>query len=185
MFGNGLRGKHYGWLFDVDRAGGWIGAYGAHVIDTIRWWTGDEVARCGGMSRVEVSTRPGQAGVLQSCTAEDGFTIWALMEGGVTLGFDSAFSASVNLPERVVLFGSDGALELVSDRELVLRRPDGSDNALELEGLGPDTYAQAMDPWVVTVRNALCGGATVAPGFDDGVANTEVLDALRVAVLRA
>src|SRR3954452_19360932 len=33
--------RRYGWLFDREAGGGWIGAFGSHVIDTIRWMIGE------------------------------------------------------------------------------------------------------------------------------------------------
>lgn len=185
MFGNGLRAKRHGWLFEAERAGGWIGAYGAHAIDAMRWWTGSEVARCGGMTRVEVPIRPDIAGTPRACTAEDAFSVWAIMDSGTTLAFDTAFCGPVNVPERVILFGSDAALEITADRELTLRRPGRPDEAVALPAMGPDGYAAALDPWLAAIRDAVRGGPAVTPDFSDGVATTQVLEALRAAVARA
>ena len=33
--------RQYGWLFDASRGGGWIGAWGSHAIDFLRWTFGD------------------------------------------------------------------------------------------------------------------------------------------------
>ena len=48
FFGSGLRGRKYGWINDRELGGGWIGAYGSHLIDFTRWLFGSEVADCGG-----------------------------------------------------------------------------------------------------------------------------------------
>ena len=32
--------REYGWLFDRSRGGGWVGAWGSHAVDTLRWLLG-------------------------------------------------------------------------------------------------------------------------------------------------
>lgn len=185
MFGNALREQRYGWLFDAERAGGWLGAYGAHVIDAVCWWADAEVTQCGGMSRTEIPVRTDATGAAHPCTAEDAFSIWAVMRNGVTLNFDSAYSTSVTVPERAMLLGSEGALELLNDRELVLHRRDAPQEAISMLEHGPDHYAAALDPWLGEVLDALQTGRHLTPDFEDGVANTQVLDQLRATVTRA
>jgi predicted dehydrogenase len=46
--------RQYGWLFDRDLGGGWIGAFGSHVIDTIRWLLG-EVTDATATRRTDIS----------------------------------------------------------------------------------------------------------------------------------
>jgi predicted dehydrogenase len=84
FIGSGLRHQTHRWLFDSAQAGGWIGAYGSHAIDTVRWLFDDEVKDCGGMSRIETPSRVDRQGVEQAATAEDAFTAWFVMaRGGV------------------------------------------------------------------------------------------------------
>jgi predicted dehydrogenase len=33
--------RRYGWLFDAELGGGWIGAWGSHAIDFLRWTLGE------------------------------------------------------------------------------------------------------------------------------------------------
>src|SRR5690606_12755676 len=49
--GSGLRGRPLGWINDRDLGGGWIGAYGSHLIDFTRWLFGSEINDCGGVTR--------------------------------------------------------------------------------------------------------------------------------------
>ena len=65
--------RRYGWLFDRARGGGWIGAWGSHAIDTIRWCFG-EVTSVEARSRIDVAERPDDHGELHDCTAEDGLS---------------------------------------------------------------------------------------------------------------
>jgi predicted dehydrogenase len=183
MFGDGLRRQAHGWLFDAALGGGWIGAYGAHCIDAVCFWTGQGVARCGGIARTEVPTRRDRDGIARDCTAEDAFSIWLELDDGATVSIDSGYSAAANFPERVLLFGESGAIELVGDESVTVHRAGAA--APEVFGFtapAGDSYALPMAAWLGAVREALRTGAPASPGFDDGVANTEVLDRLRHAI---
>ena len=54
----------YGWLFDAERGGGWLGAWGSHFLDYVRWTFGEVVA-CGAELRTD-SERPDADGVSMS-----------------------------------------------------------------------------------------------------------------------
>ena len=75
VFGAGFRVpmRPYGWLFDAERGGGWIGAWGSHVIDFLRWTFGDLVDASARL-RTDIAERPDADGNVHRCTAEDGFT---------------------------------------------------------------------------------------------------------------
>lgn len=98
VIGCGLRGQTHRWLFEAERSGGWLGAYGSHAIDTLRYLTGSEVATCSGTARTEIRSRPDKQGVMQPSTAEDAFSSWMKMGNGCTVGFDTAYSAPLALP---------------------------------------------------------------------------------------
>ena len=57
--------RRYGWLFDRARGGGWIGAWGSHAIDTIRWCFGEVAER---RRAVRASTSPSVPTITASCT---------------------------------------------------------------------------------------------------------------------
>ena len=65
--------RPHGWLFERRLGGGWIGAWGAHAIDTVRWTFG-EVTGAHAECRVTITERPDRAGVPRPCDAEDAFT---------------------------------------------------------------------------------------------------------------
>lgn len=185
MFGDGLRRQKHGWLFDADLGGGWIGAYGAHLVDALRWLTRSEIDQLGGVARTEIPSRLDREGAPHAATAEDAFSAWFALENGCTASFDTAFSASIGAPERLLLLGSEGALELVGDLHLTLRRPGREPEAVDLGAPETNGYAQALRPWLAAVREAIGGGPQIAPSFDDGVATAEVLDRLHASVFRA
>ena len=94
-----------GWLFDRERGGGWIGAWGSHAVDRLRFLFG---ARSQSSTRGPASTSangPTTAGVMHACTAEDGLTATLRLSTGVTVAIDSTFAAAANLAPRLTVFG--------------------------------------------------------------------------------
>src|SRR5262249_26815491 len=122
FFSNGFRDGPHGWVNERELGGGWIGAYASHCIDMTRWLFGSEVARCGGVARIEIPMRRDRNGVLREATAEDAYSAWFVMENGCTAAQDTAYCAAVPMPMRLILMGSEGGLELIGDTRLVLRR---------------------------------------------------------------
>jgi predicted dehydrogenase len=53
--------RPYGWLFDSELGGGWMGAWGSHVFDFIRWTFGEVVAGAAEL-RTTVGERPDREG---------------------------------------------------------------------------------------------------------------------------
>ncbi|TVV70953.1 Gfo/Idh/MocA family protein [Sphingomonas solaris] len=181
VIGSGLRGQKHRWLFEAEQAGGWLGAYGSHAIDTLRFLTGSEVAQCSAVARTEITTRPDKQGVMRRSTAEDAFSSWMRMENGCTVAFDTAYSAPITLPQRLTLLGSDGVLELVDDRRLTLRMPDRPDESFDFTPPDGDPHIGSLVPWLERVAAALRDGRQIAPDFDDGVAVAETMDAMRAS----
>jgi predicted dehydrogenase len=168
--------RPYGWLFDATLGGGWIGAWGSHIIDFLRWTLGELVDGTA-TRRTEIAERPDAQGALRACTAEDGFTAALRSASGTTVAIDSTFAASVNAPSRLSVFGSEGALEVTAEQETVHRKPDGSTETLE-ELAGSGVLKASMRAMTEAVRNAVRLGS-VGPGtptFDDGLACRTVMD---------
>ena len=163
FWGSGLRGRRLGWMNDAALGGGWIGAYGSHIIDFTRYLFGSEVADCGAATRTDI---PG-------ATAEDAYSAWFVLANGATAVHDTGFAAPVATPPRVALTGSDGVIELIGDTTLVLRRP-GHDAVTEEFSAGA-----ALPTYLGLVLDAIRTGTAITPSFDDGVAVAEVMDRLR------
>jgi len=203
---NGLRGRTHAWLNEKESGGGWVGAWGSHFIDGLRWMFGVEVTGCGGVSRIETRSHPDAQGKPREATAEDAFSAWFTLSNGITASIDTAFSAAVTLPSRMIAMGSTGALELVNDSKLVLRRaPEHtSDPSLPREErlkraqLGMEgelvyeapvhtgeVHEPALLPWLTAVKAALGEGRQITPSFDDGVAVAEAMDLLKSRLIPA
>ena len=172
--------RPYGWLFDRTQGGGWIGAWGSHAVDALRFLVGDiEAARA--ECRTTITERPDRKGVLQTCDAEDGFTAWLTFAAGATGMIDSSFAAPVSTASRIVVSGSDGVLECVGDVRLTLRRVDGTRDEHTSPPPDGDPHVAPMRRFTAVVRDAVEDGVAPphAPTFADGLACARVLDALR------
>ena len=170
--------RPWGWLFDRSLGGGWIGAFGSHAVDLVRWLLG-EVGSAGAATWVTVTERPDSTGKLVRCDAEDAFTGWAELESGATATVDTSFTAGVTTPARIVVTGSEGALENVGDVRVVLRRPGEPPRHFEFDRPEGDSHHEAMVTWAGVVRDAVAGERQVAPSFADGVACMRVMEQWR------
>jgi predicted dehydrogenase len=179
MIGNGRIGRAHGWLFDAALGGGWIGAYGSHAIDMLRWLLDAEVTDCGAIRRTDIRERLDADGKQQLTTAEDGFTAWLRMDNGITASLDTASATSMTQPHRILVLGSEGALELIDDLSLILRRRGKDDELFEFPPPVSDIHEPALRPWLQHVLDAVRTGRPLAPSFDDGVAAAQVMERLR------
>ena len=179
--GSRLPLRPYGWLFDRALGGGWIGAFGSHAIDTMRWLIG-EVATAGARSWVTIPERPDAEGKLHRCDAEDAFTGWLEFDSGATASIDTSFTAPVTLPPRITVTGSQGAIENTADVRVVLQRVDGTRAQFVFEAPPGDPHLTAMTAWACEIWRSVVGGRQVAPSFDDGVACARVMEQLKSTV---
>lgn len=175
-FGNGLRGRKLGWIHDADLGGGWIGAYGSHLLDFTRWLFGSEIVDCGGVTRIDDPTHRGAA------TAEDAYAAWFSLAGGASAVHDTGFAAVATTSPRATLLGSDGSIELTADTRVVLRRSGEEPETTEFDRPGrPDP---ALTAFFTEVADALRTGTQITPSFDDGLATARAMEQLRTNAVR-
>ena len=182
VFGAGFRVplRPHGWLFDRERGGGWIGAWGSHVIDFLHWTFGDLVDPSARL-RTDITERPDAEGTMHPCTAEDGFTALLSTNGGASITIDTSFVAVKNSPPRVVVLGSEGTLESIADGKITLRNEQGTQEVFSFDPPREDPHLVPMRAWAQVVRDSVRAGQ-VPEGeatFADGVACARVMDALR------
>ncbi|KUH86086.1 MULTISPECIES: Gfo/Idh/MocA family oxidoreductase [unclassified Mycobacterium] len=175
FFGSGLRGRKHGWINDRDLGGGWIGAYGSHLIDFTRWLFGSEIADCGGLTRIDI----------EGATAEDSYSAWFAMTNGATATHDTGFAAAVPSPPTVTLIGSEGTIELTADTTLVLRRSGADPETAEFAAPPRRSPPPALAAYLAGVGEALRTGTQIGPSFDDGLAVARAMDLLRAKAVRA
>jgi len=172
--------RRYGWLFDAARGGGWIGAWGSHVLDFLRWTFGEVVGARADL-RTTIAERPDADGALHRCTAEDGFTATLTLESGAAVTIDTTFAAPVTIPQRVTVIGTDGVLEAVADRRVSLRTDAGVREEFEIDPTTDDPHLLPMRRWAAAVRDAITSGEVGpdVPTFADGLACARLMDTLR------
>ena len=178
-FNAGGRKLRHRWLFEKGR-GGWVGAFGSHAVDTLRWLFG-EIEATGGQLRTEVKLRRDRdkaSPAMHASTAEDAFTAWFRMANGVTATLDTGYAAAVGVPSIMTVFGSEGAIQVTDSSDLAVlaagREPERFKFALE-----QDPHEPGLGLWLAKVRDAVTERRQIAPDFNDGLACVEVLDALR------
>lgn len=169
FFGSGLRGRKPGWINDRELGGGWIGAYGSHLIDFTRHLFGSEIADCGGITRTDIP----------DATAEDGYSAWFVMANGGTATHDTGFAAAVPSAPSATLIGSEGTIELTADTTLVVRRQGADPQTAEFAPPRRRAPQHALTTFFGQVAEALRTGNQIAPSFDDGVAVAQAMDRLR------
>ena len=172
--------RPYGGLFDRGCGGGWVGAWGSHAVDALRWLVG-EVRFASAQRRTTITERPDAHGRMRACDAEDGFTAWLELASGTTAVLDSTFAAAATLAPRIVIGGSGGVVEVVADARITVRTPDGSHEEVSQPAGGGDAHLVPMQRWAERVRDAVRDGLPIAPSFADGLACRRVLDALLAA----
>jgi predicted dehydrogenase len=185
--------RPYGWLFDRERGGGWIGAWAAHAIDTLRFSLAEIDTVVRSVPRLTVTHRPDPddpdypGGSWRECTAEDGLSALLTLRGGASVTIDSTFAAPATLPARITIVGRDATLENVADRRLTVRDGSGARDDLTMavgEAAG-DRHTAPMLAFAAAVRDAVRTGEVPeqVATFADGLACDEVLDRLRAAPL--
>lgn len=176
--------RPWGWLFDRALGGGWIGAWGSHAVDTLRWMLGTEVTDVQARLRIGVRARSDANGDLHQCTAEDGFSASLALANGASVAIDSGFAAVANMAPRFTVLGSEAVAELVGESRISIRRADSSRESIDLSSADDgDAHRVPMRRFAEVVRDAVTSGdiPESAATFADGRACDAVLDQLRAA----
>jgi predicted dehydrogenase len=202
FFSNGFRGGAHGWVNDKDLGGGWINAYGSHLVDFMRCLFNSEVTKCGGVVRIEDPKRRDRDGVERIATAEDAYSAWFVMQNGATVAHDTAYCAAVPIPSRVTVMGTSGAIEVINDTKLIVRRAvdvEGLSNAerirlgllagegdevIEFKPAPGEAHEPSLLPWFGKIKESLESGRQIIPSFDDAVAVGDAMDMLRANTVK-
>lgn len=202
-FINGLsadpRGRPWGWLFDKEAGGGFLGALGSHYIDAMRYWFGEIAAVSADIDthvkqRVVPGTSPEQ---WREVTADDTFTLLLRFARGGRGMINVSVVSRFGEGERMEFYGSDGTLVIDTDGRL-LGGKAGNDSRLRPLHIptryndGPSSDDPRLRPFVTlasdfiaAIRVTKQGGQAleqeISPGFSDGFQVQQVLDAAQQA----
>ncbi|MBK5288755.1 MAG: Gfo/Idh/MocA family oxidoreductase [Acidimicrobiia bacterium] len=178
-----------GWWFDQRAGGGWLGASGSHVVDQLRVWLG-EFSTVSAAMRLVSDRR---------ATAEDSFTVRARMTNGCDVVMQQTAAAYGPMAGMTRVAGRDGTLWVeagevwLADRDsarvlevpadLVLPSPppvsDDPVHAYTHLELGP--YTRLCEVLRCGVEGSPLPTAVPIPTFADGLAEMQVLDAIRAS----
>lgn len=176
---NYMGGRPHGWLNEAENGGGWIGAWGSHQIDAVRWLADSAIADVSATTRIDVLERPGADGNPVRATAEDGFTASFTLENGVTVVLDAAFAAPMNLPGITRLLGSGGAIDIENNAVATVHRPDSEPEVIDHSADWQKKVWPAIYNWIGEIEKARATRTQIAPSFDEGVAAAEVMDRMK------
>jgi predicted dehydrogenase len=168
--------RPYGWLSTKELGGGWLGGQGSHLIDACRWMFG-EIGEAAAVMRTPIPERPDTSGDTHRCDAEDGFTAVLRTVTGVTAVIDCALESSVSTPERTVVFGASGMLE-IGEGGVVRTTAGGATDLYEVDLRGKTPLVFSMERWAAIVCDAVREGDVEPdwPTFADGLACALVMD---------
>jgi predicted dehydrogenase len=182
------------WWAQEEQGGGWLGAYGSHIVDQVRQTLGEFSGVSAGLSRVADSKR----------SAEDSFTIRFRLTNGVEGMLQSSASVWCRFLATTQVAGTRGALWLqgdevwVADRsgarrldvpvDLALGPPvppppegliDTAYGQMHLSGVDFRPYVRLCEVFRDRIRGVPLAPDPVPATFADGVAGMAVLDAIR------
>jgi predicted dehydrogenase len=118
------RARAWDWWSQRERNGGWFGAIGSHLIDSLLWWFGD-VEEVGAQLNTFVKRRPLPDGsAWRVVTADDDVALLLRFASGARCTVDLS---SVTRPggNRLEAYGSAGALVLDEDARVLAAREAG------------------------------------------------------------
>ncbi len=181
------------WWSDAAQGGGWLGAHASHVIDQIRTTLGEfdtvsaslpHVGNHGWTAEdaylVQFRLRGGAVGAMQSVASDRGPMLFATRIAG-TAG--TAWAEG----DRVQIADADGTRDIPCPTELAVPAPDpppadlivSAYDLLHSTGLDLGPYTRLAERFRDLILGDEVADDPAAATFVDGVANMEVLDAIR------
>jgi predicted dehydrogenase len=178
------------WWFDAGQGGGWLGASGSHLVDQLRTWLGEVrsvSAALGIVSArnnvaddsfvVRARMRNGADGVLQQCAAS---WIPAVTSLAVVAGTHGTLEADAH-----TVWCSDRAgrrtLEVPAELALEPMPPEGDDPRERYTHLELAPYTRLCEAFLGAIEGHGPASSVVPPTFADGVAEMQIIDAIRTS----
>ena len=177
------------WWFDAEQGGGWLGASGSHIVDQVRTWLGDFESVSASLSVVSARTgvaddtftirfrlRSGVDGVMQQTAAGwgpmRGLTTVAGTDGTVWIDGDRAWIADRDGPRL---------LDVPGDLAFPLAAAESDDPRHRFTHLELGPYTRLCECLRAAVDGVAYPGTVAVPTFADGVAEMQVLDAVKAS----
>ena len=175
--------RPWGWLMEAEKAGGMLGATGAHYLDALRWWFGEVKAVAGAVSTMVRQRRLPDSSAMGRVDADDNFAVLLRFANNALGSVHVSATAGHEGDEQITLSGAEGTLILRDGVLLGARRGDFSLNELPIPdrlmgGLVPGGHF-LVQPTTLLLRawgQAIREGVPASPSFADGVKTQELLD---------
>ena len=177
------------WWFDERAGGGWLGASGSHVVDQVRAWLGEfetVSARLGTVSdrpdraedtfTVRFRLRSGVDGVLQQTAAA-----WGPMAGLTRIAGTRATAWIDGTEAWIADAAGTRRLGIPPDLQLPDPPPVSDDPRHRFTHLELGPYTRLCQVLRAGVDGRPLSAAVPVPTFADGLAEMEVLDAIRAS----
>lgn len=181
-----------GWLGQEDKAGGYLGALGSHMLDTLMWLTGERITSVYGQLHTYVPKNVGANEAEQETrTADDAFQVLGSFSSGTSMQMNLISTARHGSGAKLEIYGTEGTLIMTDDQIVSLGIGGAPLEEIELaptaqapEHFTPDLlrYFPAFYPMLDRLYAALTDSeAAQVATFEDGHAVQLVMDAIRVA----
>jgi predicted dehydrogenase len=175
--------RPWGWLMELEKAGGMLGATGSHYLDALRWWFGDVKAVAGAVSTMVRQRRLPDSSAMAKVDADDNFAVILRFANGAIGSVHVTATAGHEGDEEVTLSGSEGTLAIREGQLLGARLGEFSLNELQIPerlfaGLIPGGH-YLVQPTTLLLRawaRAIRDGLPASPSFADGVKTQELID---------
>jgi predicted dehydrogenase len=176
--------RPWGWLFEADKAGGMLGASGAHYLDTLRWWLGDIRSVAGALStRVPQRRLPDGSG-MGKVDADDNFAVILRFASGTLGTIHVTATAGFDGDEEITISGERGIL--MARGGTLFGARTGDPDIHEFPVIEEHDADQPYDHYLVqpTMRlhraweHSIRTGEPGEPSFADGVKIQELIDAV-------
>ncbi|GAA0372029.1 Gfo/Idh/MocA family protein [Bacillus horti] len=181
-----------GWLGQEDKGGGFLGAIGSHMLDTLMWWTGEKISSVYGQLHTYVPQNlQAPADERELRTADDSFQVLGSFSNGTSLQMNLISTARHALGWRLEIVGTEGTLVMTDDQEVLLGENQGNLEPVELSPAAEapshfthalSRYYPAFQPMVERLYLTLLNGDTRdIPTFEDGRNVQLIMDAIRAS----
>lgn len=153
------------WMYDADAGGGSLMQHGQHIIDRVRWITGEEIVEVSGQLLFDVeeavvgpefhnvfdafgwAARHGREAhdlPLAKVTADTGYDFSGVLQSGIRVHLWEAMHSTGLVSDQIEVYGTAGTLVWAAGGGLTLRRP-GPQASPEALDVGPTSAAGAGD----------------------------------------
>ena len=186
----------WSWRNDINEAGGVITEFAIHVIDYMRWISGEGIEAFKADGGIRVRKRVDAEGRVRPVTAPDVLEFFGRTASGIRLNAVVSNAYAAALGHRIVLTGRSGKLTFLhrppfgmADWAVTLETPDGSSCLSDTDGAGAQKREEKSDTRVLAFAALFRDFARAArgepgvrlPSFEDAAAARRVTHAIEVA----